>query len=273
MKGGILMPSQTPLNWDKDKWLSELQPAGDWALAERPVPRMVMGRDHDKILWANLEPFMVVAETGQGKSTFFNNIIKAGIGLLPDVAGFQVRQFHRILYLVMDRPEQARHALARMIQPDEVSVWNEKVVIQHGAAPFTLNQTKYWLAEAAEAADADCVISDSLMNITSGMSEDEEGQRINEAHQETCRRGIQLGLAHHPRKRSPQDKGKPYSLDDVYGSKFIPGGCGSVLLFHSWAEDTTGATFAIEQIKSPAGQVTIPLLRVERRTGLIGWAV
>lgn len=260
--------------WDKDTWLAGLMPAGNWALEERPIPRMVMGRDHDKILWANQEPLMVVAETGQGKSTLLQNIIKAGIGLLPDVAGFQVRQFHRVLYLVMDRPEQARHSFARLVQPDEVDVWNEKVIIHHGSAPFTLNQTKFWLREAAEAADADCVVTDSLMNITNGMSDDEEGTKINEAHQDCCRGGIQLALAHHPRKRMPQDVKKAYSLDDVYGSKFIAGGCGSVLFIHSWVDEPgMTSTFAIEQVKSPAGKVEIPPLRVDRRTGLIEWAV
>ncbi len=268
------MTPQGSLSWDKEHWLTQLRPAADWALEERAVPRMVMGRDRDKILWADREPLMVCADTGQGKTTWLQNMIKAGIGLIPDVAGYQVRQFNRILYLVMDRPEQARHSLGRLIVGTETSRWNEKVVVQHGSAPFTLNQTSIWLAEAAEAAGADCVMVDSLMNIASGMSEDDEGTRINEAHQEVCRRGIQLVIAHHPRKRSPQDRGKAYGLDDIYGSKFIAGGCGSVLFFHSW-QDVPGnmSTFCIDHIKSPAGRVDIPLLRIDKRTGSIEWAV
>ncbi len=264
------------LNWDREKWLAGLKPAGDWALEERSIPRMVMGRDYDKILWADREPIMIVADTGQGKTTFIDNVLATSIGLLPDLAGFQVRQFHRILYLAMDRPEQARHSLARFIHEDEVARWNEKVVVPQDSPPFTLNQTHLWLAEAAEAADCDCIITDCLVNITNGMSEDEEGAKINEAHQEVCRRGIQLMIAHHPRKRTAADHKMraPYTLDDIYGSKFIPGGCGSVLFFHSW-EDQLGntSTFKVDHIKSPAGRVEIPPLKVDKRTGLIGWAI
>ena len=271
-----LTPSWQPSDWEKNVY-----PAGDWALEERATPRMVMGRD-SRILWADGESLVIVADTGYGKSSLSNNIVQAGIGLADDVLGFEVRRFERVLYIAADRPMQTRYNLRRMITEDTREYWNEHVHIHDGPLPFYLNEKPEYMGMFAKmtrekwgAKPADCVIIDSLMNVATGLSDDEEGIKVNAALQAVCREGIQLLVTHHPRKgqsmRGKKGDDNMPTLDDVFGSKFITGGAGSVIYLHN--HDIIDGSLEVTHLKSPAGPVDFHRICFENETGKVQWVL
>lgn len=268
-----------PLQIFPASWTEKVYPAGDWALEERAVPRMVMGRG-DEILWADQESFIIVADTGYGKSTLAQNIIKASIGLSPDVLGMSVRQFDRILYIAADRPPQIRASMARFMQEETREVWNEKLLVHEGPLGFYVNKNPESLLDfAAMRRDhwggnsAQCLVIDSIKDLASEMSGDEDGSKYNEALQLVCRENIQVMATHHPRKGMsgpPKKKGdfEP-TLDDIYGSKFIPAGAGSVL----YLSKTETGSLSMNHLKAPAGILELPHIIFDGRSGAVRQAL
>lgn len=256
-------------------WTESIYPAGDWALEEKTTPRMVMGRGSE-ILWADEESFIIVGDTGYGKSTLTQNIIKASVGLSPEVLGMEVRQFDRILYIAADRPPQIKASMARMIDQQTRECWNTKVLIHEGPIGFAVNKDPeklvsfaamprdHWGGRAAE-----MLVIDSLKDIASAISDDEQGMQYNIALQNVCREGIQLLGTHHPRKApTKQQKSKEPeepTLDDVYGSKFITAGAGSVLMLHDRQREGVQLT----HLKAPAGVIEFPRIRFDGQTGSV----
>ena len=118
---------------------------------------------------------------------------------------------------------------------------------------------------------ADCLVIDSLKDITSAISDDDDGIKINKALQAVTREGIELMITHHPRKMSNErwKKGDAPSptLDDVYGSKFITAGAGSVLFLYN----SQMGSVSISHVKSPAGEVTFERVAFDGPTGEAGW--
>lgn len=237
-----------------------------------------MGKD-DEILWAEEESFIIVGDTGYGKSTLAQNIVKTGIGLQSDVIGYPVREFKRVLYIAADRPMQIKYSLSRMVNEATRSHWNEHVHVHEGPLDFAINEKPDLLSAFAKLSRekwggvmADCLVIDSLKDIASAISDDEDGIKVNRALQAVTREGIQLMITHHPRKmgndRWKKGEVPTPTLDDVYGSKFITAGAGSVLFLYNPALDGVN----IAHVKSPAGEVVLPRVSFSKVTGLASWA-
>jgi replicative DNA helicase len=255
-------------------WTESVFPAGDWALEERLNARKIMGRG-DEILWADEEPFYIVGDTGHGKSTFGQNIIRCSIGLIPNVIGMDVKKFDRILYIAADRPAQTRASIARMVDYMSLECWNSHVLVHEGPIGFWMDQKPEMLLEfAAMPRDhwggktAQVLVIDSLKDLATSLNGDEEGTKYNMGVQMLCREGIQVLGTHHPRKQSAMQKKQKEewepTLDDIYGSKFLPAGAGSVLFLHRKSTGSTG----LYHLKSPMGEMTFSDIRFEGRTGM-----
>lgn len=252
-------------------------PAGTWALEEPENSRAVVGSG-SQIAWADGESLLVVGDTGHGKSTLTQNIMRTSIGLLPDVLGLAVRSFKRTLYIAADRPAQIRASLKRMVCHENKQVWDDHVYVHHGAPDFALNEDPHkllpFIRELAKSLDQepfDCLIIDSLKDVVSEIDDNESGIQINRALQLVCQQGVQVAVNMHPRKLH-LTKGQPAQpgLDDVNGNKNIIAGAGSVLFIDKPAESGYSPLY---HLKSPADRLEGYELQIVRSTGDILYRV
>jgi hypothetical protein len=92
------------------------------------------------------------------------------------------------------------------------------------------------LARLCALADADTCVVDSLKDAAIKLSEDEVGGAWNRARQAAIQAGTQLLELHHPRKAQDGNR-KPRALEDLYGSRWISAGAGSVISLWGQAGD------------------------------------
>ena len=107
-------------------------------------------------------------------------------------------------------------------------MWHGPLPINVLAAPRALLE---WIR--SEFGDVTDVYVDSLKDIALDLVTDETGSRVNLALQECIADGIEIVVSHHQRKQH-QGGVKPRTLADVYGSRWLTAGQGSVVLL--WGE-------------------------------------
>ena len=222
-------PSGDPL----PSLLSRILPGG--CILDVPaIPAAVWGRG-EEILWAKGQSLILAGPDGVGKTTVAGNIIEARLGLGPAaVLGLPVCPGERnVLVLLMDRPQQSMASLARFFTEADRGVLDARLRVWRGPPPQDLARNTRMLAELCLLADADTCVVDSLKDAALKLSEDETGSGWNQARQIAIEAGTQLLELHHPRKSQEGNK-KPSKLEDLYGSRWIPAGAGSVLSL--WGE-------------------------------------
>lgn len=187
--------------------------------------------DGDQVVWAEGEPLMIVGPDGVGKTSVAQQLMLARLELRADLFGFPVKPAaKRVLYIAADRHRQASRSLKRMIHDaGQLTVLRDRLVVWRGPLPFDLCDSPRYLADLAEQLDASDVIIDSLKDVALDLTKDEVGSRVNLAFQETIARGIELAALHHQRKEGRDGSGKPKRLADVYGSRWLTAGMGSVV--------------------------------------------
>ena len=202
---------------------------GGVILDEPATPPAVWGEGED-VLWAEGEALLICGPDGVGKTTLAGCLIRARLGVGdPSVLGLPVAPGKRnVLYLAMDRPRQATRALRRLFSEADRDLLDERLVLWRGPPPADLATYPRLLTEMAHAADADTVVVDSLVDAAARLSEDEAGAGWNRARQAAIAAGVELVELHHPRK-AQADNRKPNKLADVYGSRWLTKGAGSVL--------------------------------------------
>lgn len=214
----------------------------------------VWGRD-GAVLWAAGEGLMIVGPDGVGKTLHGQRLALARIGLHHDHLGFRVAPATgRVLYIAADRPRQAASSLRRMVREQDHDALRERLIVWKGPLPFDIGNEKTErcaLADFAESFEATDVFIDSLKDVAVNLSKDEVGSRVNVAIQETIARGIEVCTNHHQRKASGDNK-KPNKLADVYGSRWLTAGMGSVLLL--WG-DAGDLIVELSHLKQPVEQV------------------
>jgi hypothetical protein len=114
------------------------------------------------------------------------------------------------------------------------------------------------LALLAEAADADTVIIDSTKDAAVKLSDDETGAGWNRARQVAIAAGAQVAELAHPRKPQADNK-KPTKLEDVYGSRWITSGAGSVVMLHGEASALTAELLHLKAPADPVGPWTVTI--------------
>lgn len=214
------------------------------------------GRGQD-ILGADGEALMICGPPGVGKTTLTGQLVRAFLGLQPDVLGYPVRATgKRVLYLAMDRPQQIARSLGRHFKAADRDIVAERLVIWQGPpiADFAMNTDA--LTTMCQSAGADIVIVDSLKDAALGLVTDEGGAAYNRARQTALAAGIQVIELHHQVKRG--DNGKaPRSLADVYGSMHLTSGAGSVILLHGQPGDAVVDLIHLKQPAEPIGPMKV----------------
>ena len=114
------------------------------------------------------------------------------------------------------------------------------------------------LAHLCLLADADTCVIDSLKDAALKLSDDETGAGWNQARQIAIEAGTELLELHHPRKAQEGNR-KPRKLDDLYGSRWIPAGAGSVISLWGQAGDPVVDLTHLKPVVTTAGpwQMTI----------------
>src|SRR5262249_33076052 len=95
------------------------------------------------------------------------------------------------------------------------------------------------------------VYIDSLKDVVPKLSDDEVGSKYNTARQELLARGHQVAENHHQRKEQ-RGQGKPNNLADVYGSRWLTAGAGSIVLLWGEAGDVV---VDLTHLKAPVEEV------------------
>lgn len=250
--------TEVDLRWASERailqsGLSRHITAGTW-LFDEPVGDPIWGNG-PKILWALLQAVLIVSADGLGKTSVAQQLCLHLLGVRPpSFLGFEVKPLPEdqiIVYLAMDRPEQARQSMLRMVSPTDKEELDRRCHLWQGPMPISVAQPGAmadWLqAEFGEHVGA--VVVDTYKDFGLALSDDAVGIAINSAMQEVIARGIQwLGLTH------PTKDGRSLrTLEDVYGSRHLFSGCGSVLGLRGAVSGTTNVELA--QLKTPIESV------------------
>jgi replicative DNA helicase len=194
---------------------------------------------------------MIYAPQGRGKTSLAQQLVNARIGVGErELLGFPVKPAKRVLYLAMDRPQQIARSWRRMVSDDDRDVLSERLVVWQGSLPFRLTWESAdvlgrWAIEDHE---ADVIVVDSYKDLSPDLSNEETGALINRIMQDALVQGVDWVGLHHGRKSSTGNK-RPNALDDVYGSKWITSGMGSVIGL--WSEDAGSELVQFTHLKQP----------------------
>lgn len=219
------------------------------------------------VAWAEGEGLMLVGPDGVGKTAIQQQLLLARLGLQTSLLGFKVTPAERpVLYIAADRPRQAARSLRRMVAEDDRATLDERLIVWKGPLPFDLATAPEELAPFVESHGAGDVFIDALKDIALDLNKDESGGRINRAFQECIANGIELCISHHQRKELQAGKGtvKPTRLADVYGSRWLTAGMGSVLLL--WGEPGD-LVVELSHLKQPAEDIGPFKVRHDHRIG------
>lgn len=217
------------------------------------VPDAVWGDGHD-VLWAVGQSLIIAGPDGVGKTTLAGNLIEARLGIgTGSVLGMPVKPGDRnVLVLLMDRPQQAMAALARLFTQQDRDTLDARLRIWRGPPPRDLAVNPTVLTELCDAANADTCIVDSLKDAATELSKDEAGSGWNRARQFAIESGTELIELHHPRKGQDGNR-KPSRLDDLYGSRWIPAGAGSIISLWGQAGDPIVEFTHLKPVTEPVG--------------------
>jgi replicative DNA helicase len=221
--------------------------------AGREVPA-IWGKADD-VAWASGEATILVGPDGVGKTTVAQRVMLASLEIGDRVLGLPVEPADTgVLYVSADRPRQAARSLARMVDlldKRAAGRLREGLRVWWGSLPFDLRKQPQELADWASRLGASHLFLDSLGAIVSRLSDDETGSAVQQAFAYASAAGVEVFATHHNRKAQGDNK-KPTAISDVYGSRFITAGCGSVLSLWGSAGDPL---VEFRQLKSPAGDV------------------
>ena len=195
---------------------------------------------------------MLVGPDGIGKTTLGQQLALCRVGVRNKLLGYPVKPAAgKVLYIAADRPKQAIRSMRRMVAPADYDLLEQRLVIWRGPLPDTLASNPRILVEAAEHFEASDVVIDSLKDVQSDLSKDESGSAANIAFQELIATDRELINLHHQRKQQSGGTA-PKHLSDVYGSRWLTAGQGSVFML--WGEP---GDLVIEflHLKQPSGDV------------------
>jgi replicative DNA helicase len=214
----------------------------------------------DAPLWTPGEGLMIVAPEGVGKTTIAQQLTLAHIGLRDGtLLGMPVEAAAgRVLYIAADRPKQAMRSLKRMVSDADREALCDRLVVHRGPLAHDLGSetTVVCLTQLAQEQGASTVVVDSLKDVAVGLTKDEIGAVVNQAFQNLIAAGIELVVLHHPRKANADNK-KPNKLSDVYGSRWLTAGMGSVVLIWGEAGDTVVELTHLKQPLEDVGRLTL----------------
>lgn len=210
-------------------------------------------------LWTAGEGLMIVAPEGVGKTTLAQQLVLARIGLRDSLLGRDVVSDERpVLYLALDRPRQIKRSLERMVGEHDRQALRKRLVVWKGPLEediAALNADRL-LVDLVLEHGAGTLVVDSLKDAAVNLSDDAVGGRVNRAFQHVIGAGVELLVLHHPRKSTDNNK-KPNKLSDVYGSRWITAGMGSVFMLWGEAGDVLVELNHLKQPLEKIGPLTL----------------
>jgi hypothetical protein len=223
---------------------------GDAFALDAPAVIESVWGDGENVLWPEGEPVLLYGPDGVGKGTTTHQLILRRIGIGGTrFLGLTVKPTSsRVLYLAMDRPQQAARSLSRMVTNAHRDALRKHLVVWQGTVPFDVVRHPESLAAFTRDRGADTLVIDALKDLAPKLSDEETGMAIHRAWQFCNEAGIEVLTNHHPRKATAENK-KPRTLADVYGSRWITAGCGSVILL--WG-DAGDPIVELEHLKQPS---------------------
>jgi len=115
--------------------------------------------------------------------------------------------------------------------------------------PFNLGREPEKLLPWLQERNAGVVVFDSMKDVITKLSDEEQAANFMKAVQACIAAGIQVFILHHIRKPNSDNK-KPKTLADVHGSDNITRGCGSVITL--WAPAAGATEVELNHVKPPA---------------------
>jgi replicative DNA helicase len=222
-------------------------------LQQEPDELPAMWGDEDAPLWVEGEGLMIVGPDGVGKTLLQQRLMRGRLGLDAALLGVPIAASERpVLYIAADRPRQAVRAFRRTLENGDEDVLRDRLRVWRGPLPFDITDDPPLLARFVAAHNAGTVFIDSLKDIAYDLVKDEVGSRVNAAFQEVVAAGIELCVSHHQRKEL-QGAGRPRKLADVYGSRWLTAGIGSVVLLWGNAGDLIVDLAHLKQPAEPFG--------------------
>jgi hypothetical protein len=216
---------------------------------ERPDP--VWGKG-DQILWAQGEALMIAGPPGLGKTTLGGQLVRARMGLQPSVLDLPVQEGERVLWLMMDRPQQIARSVRRQFSREDLEQYGDRLVLGWGPPPADLARFPELLTDLCRSARADTVVVDSLKDAVIKLTDDENAASYHRARGIAVTAGVQVLELHHMTKRNADGKA-PDSLADVYGSAWLTAGVGSLLVLSGDAGDPIVKASHLKQPAEPWG--------------------
>lgn len=222
-----------------------------WLFGERAEMRPQWG-EGDEVLWADGESLMVFGPDGVGKTLLLQRLALARVGLLDSLLGLPVAVTNgQVLYGAHDRPRQALRSMSRMVNEGDAELLAERLKVWPVPLPFDVGEQPEALVALIQELGCDTYFCDGLKDLALDLAKDGIGARVNLALQLCLAAGIQIVAAHWPRKAQGDNK-RPNKIADIYGSRLITAGFGSVVVLWGEAGD---AVVDFHHLKQPAGEV------------------
>ncbi|KUM69256.1 AAA family ATPase [Streptomyces griseorubiginosus] len=229
--------------------------------------------DADKAaLWSSGESLFIFGPPGSAKSTLTHLIVFARLGLLVDVLGFPVTDDGRkVLYLAMDRPKQIQRAMRRLVRAvpsDKHHVLAERLEVRRGPLDYVLTdkRNRDVLRDYCLRHGIGTVVVDSIKDVLPDASKEEPAGDYNSARQSCLAAGIEWIELHHNRKANGANQ-QPNTLEDVYGSRWLTAGAGSVISL--WQDNPGSDTVSLRHIRASGEKLRDLTLSLDIHAGTL----
>lgn len=217
---------------------------------DEPDEPPLWGHEDTAALWSSGESLFIFGPPGAGKSTLAHLVVFGRLGLVPDVLGFPVRDDGRkVLYLAMDRPKQIMRAMRRLARPAHADTLRDRLIVHNGPLDFSVPGGKHRdaLRDMALRLGVGTIVVDSLKDVVPNASDEDAAGAYNLARQSALAAGVEWIELHHNRKANGTNK-EPNQLEDVYGSRWLTAGAGSVLSL--WQDEPGSPIVALRHIRA-----------------------
>ncbi len=239
-------------------------PGGEWVFSAPDQIAGIWGNGQE-IAWPTGEALIICGSDGSGKTSLIQNVIVRQLGIVTTpFLGLTVMPRTRIVYLAQDRPRQAKRALRRLVGHMDEEVLDLGLRVMDWPLDTTLEDDPDLLVRVGMENDAYTIYVDSLKDVVRELVSEESGMAIRRAYARACAAGIEVCLLHHDRKPGQDSRRQTLKLADVYGSRFITAGAGSVIALNGGSGDPL---IELRHLKQPAEEVGPLKVAIDFETG------